>query len=606
MNQDFRRIYRLSNYEPHVMQKEFCSIAMDEKYKYISLKAPTGSGKTEATTFPFLTMEYKVIYVSPTCSLVDDHERRFERIFLKLSAQRDVPLTLAIDRGNDVKWTIFWKGKHKSRTQHYYNANIILTTFDKFIYRLCGYGTGKSFLYPYRLFHKGERIAVIFDETHLYIPLKVALTNLSVMTERLVNLDNAKVILSSATLPDWAINELSKLARIKDTKMKHCNFLSDEGNVENLLHDLREKGIFGYNEEIELHFNEISLKDKDELVKLILKHYDPEKKFIVKIHTYKGANEIFGKLKGKVINLYLYHGHMPSASRELVYRELKKLEKESSPYLLITTHAIEVGCDLDADIMALELCPPESFIQSLGRLNRRLKRKGCKLIVVGSNFSNIHKKLYEEAGRYHQIRNHMIDTLEKFNGRTVSLVELTREISEITEGSDYKSAILAGIDEEVKKMLRRYLNLVHLLPSSRDLRDAFEQWEKPKIVTRAYEPSALLAIKGREKETELTVEISSLLAKKGAPREANVSIKRFDHEEERYVPVNVKSIPKNTVYGYLIEVLIPDEHRSEYLKEEKLPDGKIFCYYIQVPAVLRFIRRGDEICLFGKLAYHVK
>ena len=40
-------------------------------------------------------------------------------------------------------------------------------------------------------------------------------------------------------------------------------------------------------------------------------------------------------------------------------------------YLLFTTSAIEVGCDLDAHLLITELCNPDSLIQRAGRCNRK-------------------------------------------------------------------------------------------------------------------------------------------------------------------------------------------------------------------------------------------
>ncbi len=52
---------------------------------------------------------------------------------------------------------------------------------------------------------------------------------------------------------------------------------------------------------------------------------------------------------------------------------------------MITTPAIEVGVDLDAEVLVTTLCPPENLLQRLGRVNRKGRGQG-EAYVVGETY----------------------------------------------------------------------------------------------------------------------------------------------------------------------------------------------------------------------------
>jgi CRISPR/Cas system-associated endonuclease/helicase Cas3 len=65
---------------------------------------------------------------------------------------------------------------------------------------------------------------------------------------------------------------------------------------------------------------------------------------------------------------------------------MKNLDREGVPYILITTHAIEVGCDLDSEILITDFCNPDQLIQRAGRCARHKNSEG-KIYIIGNDFT---------------------------------------------------------------------------------------------------------------------------------------------------------------------------------------------------------------------------
>lgn len=107
------------------------------------------------------------------------------------------------------------------------------------------------------------------------------------------------------------------------------------------------------------------------------------KRVLVVLEEVKEAAELYKRLKGE--GVFLYHGRLAEGQRRRVFGEVKRRDKAQEPYLLITTPAIEVGVDLDAEVLVTTLCPPENLLQRLGRVNRRGGGQG-EAYVVGETY----------------------------------------------------------------------------------------------------------------------------------------------------------------------------------------------------------------------------
>ena len=163
----------LAEFKPNPMQEElFCCIAEKNMNPALLLKAPTGSGKTEAVLIPSLNAGRRLFLIFPSRSLVDDQIDRCERYLQCASEKKDKSYALVIDTGAESVRTVFKSGEalEKGR-RHLYDGDVILTTFDKFLYRFFGFGEpNKSYIFPFRIHHSPQQNLFCFDEAHAYDP----------------------------------------------------------------------------------------------------------------------------------------------------------------------------------------------------------------------------------------------------------------------------------------------------------------------------------------------------------------------------------------------------------------------------------------------------
>ncbi len=98
------------------------------------------------------------------------------------------------------------------------------------------------------------------------------------------------------------------------------------------------------------------------------------------MNTVEQAYLVYSALKNTENPLF-YHGRQLTEIRAETYRQLRQKDKANEPYTLVTTHAIEVGCDLSADLLITEICNPDQLIQRIGRCAR--KSGQGRVIVLG-------------------------------------------------------------------------------------------------------------------------------------------------------------------------------------------------------------------------------
>ena len=99
-----------------------------------------------------------------------------------------------------------------------------------------------------------------------------------------------------------------------------------------------------------------------------------------------GRNSEIAKCENESVigSILTYHGHQLPFYRKLVLDQLKKLDGDKQPYLLLTTSAMEVGVDVSCEVMVTDLCEPDSFVQRIGRCARRKGEKGRVSVIQTS------------------------------------------------------------------------------------------------------------------------------------------------------------------------------------------------------------------------------
>lgn len=349
---DAEGFYSLLDLRPTPFQKHVFEQAQRDLAHL--LLAPTGTGKTEAALFPGLARGERVVFVLPTRSLADDLETRFLRYLEVLAQHEGRPKALIVDTGaRQVRTLVYPDGRREERRErHLYHGDIVLTTLDKLLYRYFGFAEGvKSYTFPKRIHDR--RTLFVFDEAHLYEA--TAWANFRHLVAAFAEA-GVRFLVMSATMPETYQEELEP---------------SLLGVLEAELPAARPRRLL-------FHL------PQGDLGELAREHYHRKgKRVLLVVEEVKEAVELYKALKRE--GVFLYHGRLAEAQRRKVYAEVKRKDEEGKPYLLITTPAIEVGVDLDAEVLLTTLCPPENLLQRLGRVNRRGKSVG-EVYVVGQEY----------------------------------------------------------------------------------------------------------------------------------------------------------------------------------------------------------------------------
>ncbi|MCL4299172.1 MAG: CRISPR-associated helicase Cas3' [Anaerolineae bacterium] len=404
------------------------------------LKAPTGSGKTEAVSIPVLAGDElnkrRLIMVYPTRSLVDDQIKRFRRMILAWSKQTKQTLTLVVDTGaQSIRYC--WRNGELlpasgNMRRHLYQGDVIITTLDKFLYRFFGFGEpGKSYIYPLRIHYGAKKMLVCFDEAHTYDD--IAFTNFTRLVKTMYE-KGLDVVLMTATMPESLENEFNYLDKIDFTTGQNRQSLAEFTRRQFSGRQYPEKKLIYIPTSTEPQEDEPAQDDDRyyseetvprargaispaiiEIINQAKKYYAPGKRLIVTVERVKDAVEVYRQLsltspQGEV---WLYHGRLTSDWRRAVYREISQRDDKNEGYVLISTSAIEVGCDLNVHILITQLCDPERLIQRAGRCNRKHEIADAEIIVVGAtipewmtsftntkDLNNYIKELKKQHGRY--------------------------------------------------------------------------------------------------------------------------------------------------------------------------------------------------------------
>ena len=524
---------KFTKFKPNPMQEElFGHIAPKKNNPALLLKAPTGSGKTEAVLIPSLDSKRRLFLIFPTRSLVDDQIGRCEEYLQRASENTGRPYALVVDRGSEASRDVFENGKKlETGKRHLYDGDVILTTFDKFLYRFFGFGEpNKSYIFPFRIHHSKKQNLFCFDEVHAYD--QVAFVNFQRLVKALYKA-NLDIVVMTATMPDAYKKELDFLDPVDYTSG------ANQQNLEQYQNRPYPEKTIKY----------IAAKSKtvtDEISAYISANYESDKRAIITIETVKDLIPAYQNMKDQNIveNIFLYHGRLTNRQRKKVYRKLKDLENNRAGYMLFTTSAIEVGCDLDAHLLITELCNPDSLIQRAGRCNRKGKIKNAEIVVVGDKIPSFLSVLSgEKMGKYLEMLQQQSE--ENFNPGDIL------ELLEYTPHSDYRAEVLFD-------MLYEYVYEARL--ENKPLHD------RGLVITRSFEPSIALTTKVPDEDSKYFPENA-----------VNVSLKSCIAKETDNETVN----PEFKVYQRFY-----DTYREEFKFELLKRGGSIYFkeLFVEVPA----------------------
>jgi CRISPR-associated endonuclease/helicase Cas3 len=467
----------VGHFSPNMMQETLAE-QLDRKknpHPAILLKAPTGSGKTESILFPALANNYRLFLILPAYSLLEDQKERIDKYLCKFSAlsqNRNREIFLVVDTGAQMDRWIYKNGevskpKVNSR-RHLYKGHIVLTTLDKFLYRYFSFGDKqKSFIFPHRI-HRQDSL-FCFDEAHSYD--EISFTNFQSLVQSLYETGRS-LVLMTATMPLELAEYFDYLQPLDFTdKLSKPHYRSFEW-IDSLICNRENPGDYNNPD----HFQK-------ELAQIVLKEWQArakQGKILVVVETVRDAAAIYKQLKRQLDSnenepsrfLFLYHGRIADKLRPSLYKEIKQRDDAEKFYIVVTTSAIEVGCDLNAEILISQICPPENLIQRTGRCNRKGNILDAKVIVVGDRIANFVNTLDEGGWQKYQDKLQSLQSLKTFD-----VTAIGECISRSQHLDDYRVV-------EMFSMLHNYVYSADLTCQS--------AYEKGLIVTRSWTPSATL------------------------------------------------------------------------------------------------------------------
>lgn len=562
------------------------------------LKGPTGSGKTETIAVPALAeLSRRLVMVYPTRSLVDDQIGRFQKMLTRRSEQTAQELTLVVDTGAQ-SWRYRWRegrelAPFQNPRRHLYDGNVIITTLDKFLYRFFGFGEpGKSYIYPLRMHYSHRKMLVCFDEAHAYED--VAFTNFARLVRTMYE-KGLDVALMTATMPQDLADNFNYLEVI-DFASGESKQILDEFNRQHYSQRIHpHKKLTYIPVSVESPDFPLAVTDPDndpglyvetepaqpknispaitDIINLAWQCFDPHKRLIVTVETVRDAVFVFKALEEKLSKgqIYLYHGRLSGQQRKKVYETISKLDRENGSYVLVSTSAIEVGCDLNAHILITQLCDPERLIQRAGRCNRKQEMATAEVIVVGDAIPAWLTSLDTTSFREYQA------VLESLDGHVMDVTALTGCIRKIFT-SDYRTEMMFD-------MLYEYVYEARL--ENKPLHD------KGLLFTRSWEPTITLCTDENMADT-VEVPMSRCIARQGETVDENWWLHKRTFNRRDRKPETGAVGPWECAYAIdLVAMLDPLHSIDEETGYVNLP--KLFDYSYRSGYRRVLVRQEDKI-----------
>ena len=374
------------------------------------LEAPTGGGKTNISmlaaarllemddslnkllyVFPFTTLATQTLGALKEVYGLEDHE--VAEIHGKAAYQ-----SVAVEKERTEVDADYGREREDHLRYLFFHFPIALVTHVRFFSWLTTHWKEPNYIY-----HRLAGSVVILDELQAYDPKHWA--KVARYLDHLARHFNVRFIIMSATLPklDALLPEEQRLAAafrplIPDARryLTNPNFAARVNFNFSLLYDERGRRL---------------TIDPDALRKRVLVEAERYRKgqnqvgiFVIVEFIFKRSAARFQQLfaDGDYFDeIYLLSGTVLEPQRRLIINRLKREETRAKRVLLITTQVVEAGVDLDMDIGFKHVSLPDSDEQLAGRINRNVRKQGCRLFLFYSGDDP--KIIYGEDYRYQRL-----------------------------------------------------------------------------------------------------------------------------------------------------------------------------------------------------------
>ena len=340
---------------------------MSRKQGSVILRAPTGSGKTEAALLWAAKNEEmysRLFYVLPNIASINAmylrlvnffgenavgllHSRAIEAIYRKLA------------KGDDIESRASEKhaGMLSSLAHSIWFPVRVCTPHQMLRFTLRGRGWETCLAeFPKSIF--------IFDEIHAYDP---RLVGQILASAKLVRKWGAKCAFLSATMPSFLIDLINTSLAEKVGKSESLELiLPDQENDKELVKKKR-------------HMLCVEQGTVLDYIERIISDMESNRKVLVVCNTVSASQLVFEKIRETLAKKYsedvldkqivmLIHSRF--ARRDRGEKENRLLSVERQPKILVSTQVVEVSLDISYDVAYLEPAPIDAIIQRMGRVNR--------------------------------------------------------------------------------------------------------------------------------------------------------------------------------------------------------------------------------------------
>lgn len=381
------------------------------------LKAPTGSGKTEAVLAPFLSqfldnnfyIAPRMIYVLPMRVLVNSVAERIKRYTQKISPH----ISVEVQHGDVANSPFFI-------------ADIVVTTLDQFLY---GFARASGQVGRHLDMPAGSIASsvVVFDEAHMY---KDGFT-FSIMRALMEILHKSRIpfVLMTATMPESLEKSLFEDIPISDSQKLIGNIPMDSAL------------------KITFKDNPLYLDGTINISEGVLEKIHKHKTLIV-VNQVKRAQKIYEEVKSSLDladeQIVLLHSRFTRIDRKnhedraislIPHKEEGKIIVPKGVGIVVSTQVLEAGIDFSAELLLTELAPADSIIQRAGRCARYEGEKGEMIIFP----------VEDDKGHLPYEKEHLLKTLEwlqkKKNFNIKNFKEVCSFVDEILDyqANDYEA-----------------------------------------------------------------------------------------------------------------------------------------------------------------------
>lgn len=321
----------------------------------IILRAPTGSGKTDAA----LLWAKKQIKKGLADRLIIAMPTRFTSTSLDLDISKDISAT-------GLYHSSAWYARYKKEGDDERAKEIIeaarlllmpatVTTIDHLLMALTGTREDHHSIF-FNLMHS----CVVIDEADFYDEFIQA--NITKLLEVLRVFD-VRVMIMSATIPESA-KDLYGIEHVIDPYTS----IQAKRNIKALEEANRKRCGIKIEGKIE------SIEEIDDVLMSILE--EPIPRAIIYANTVNRALEYLDWFKGKDINPILYHSRFTEYDKKRIERDLidalgkKAWGNNNASGIAILTQIGEMSLNISAPFMISDLCPMDRLAQRVGRLSR--------------------------------------------------------------------------------------------------------------------------------------------------------------------------------------------------------------------------------------------